>query len=126
MMNDDDYSSKREKKKCLVFLVKRQREMREIRFFSLSLDTTRVFSLSHQNQTKAKYFAKNFSRQKKKSRVHSFRAKNNTQHKKKTKNKKNVAPGSLFVSVRVRSEDDDDENVFFYHLSDHVLFASEC
>jgi len=35
-----------------------------------------------------------------------------------------VAPGSLFVSVRVRSEDDD-ENVFFYHLSDHVLFASE-
>jgi hypothetical protein len=39
-------------------------------------------------------------------------------------NHKNVAPGSLFVSVRVRSEDDD-ENVFFYHLSDHVLFASE-
>ena len=41
-----------------------------------------------------------------------------------TSNHKNVAPGSLFVSVRVRSEDDD-ENVFFYHLSDHVLFASE-
>ena len=122
-MMSDDYPSKREKKK--VFGVGEERDERDSLFLSLSrvLDTTRVFSVTT-DKDKGEDFAKN-SRDKKKASVQSSREKN-TQHKKKQKNKKNVALGSLFVPVRVRSEDDDDENVFFYHLSDHVLFASEC
>ena len=120
MMMSDDYPSKKGKKK--VFGVGEERETREIRFFSLSTRFRRdACFLCHKTDKGERILRK--TRDKKKSRVHSEK---NTQHKKKQKNKKNVALGSLFVPVRVRSEDDDDENVFFYHLSDHVLFASEC
>jgi len=116
----DDYSSKREKKKSLV---RAKRETREIRFF-LALTRFRrdACFLCHNKTDNGEILRKTRDKKKKQSPQFAKR----TQHKKKTKNKKNVAPGSLFVSVRVRSEDDDDENVFFYHLSDHVLFASEC
>ena len=125
MMMSDDYPSKKGKKK--VFGVGEERETREIRFFSLSLTRFRrdACFLCHKTDKGERILRKTRDKKKKQSPQFAVREKN-TQHKKKQKNKKNVALGSLFVPVRVRSEDDDDENVFFYHLSDHVLFASEC
>ena len=81
-----------------------------------------LFSFSHAFWTRRVCRWKSEKLAKTKSKV----CERTTQRRTKKNQKKNVAPGSLVVSVRVRSEDDDDENVFFYHLSDHVLFASEC